>query len=656
MASGTQPPVDVYVRSPPVPRPARRVFAAAALALAAAPFLVALVAARHDGWRPLGDDAVVAVFTHDVLSTRTPLVGMPTTLTSADHGRRADHPGPLEFWALAPFDRLFGSRLGILLGVAVVNALALAIVGVTTYHLAGRGAAGGALAVGVVFAWGLGRQIVVDPWNPYIALFPLLALCVTAWASVSGRPWALPLVAGLASFVAQQHLLYLPLAVALLALASLGLAEAMLRRHRRGALRRRDVVSTVLGTVGVLVLAWLFPVFDQLAHDPGNFVAIARSYRAATGPQVGIGFAARVTAQAIGVPPLFARPSDGIARVGQPWSQLGAGMIVTAVLVVAALLTGTVLAWRRRDRVAFGAGVTAALALAVSVGVVARLPVTFPDIARYRLLQCWAVGAFTWLATGVVLARAVTPTALRLPSRVRGALRGGALAALIAVLVLAPVTVAFRNSADRQDPRLYPAVGSFAAAIGTKLDPRVTYELDSVSDADLIGLAVGYGVYNELARRGVHVRVPPGAFYLARAHSAPPGARKLIILTGRRTVDSWPKSGVLLARDEIATPEDHARLRQLTNRLRMFLRDRSNLTDKGRQVIASGAPPHDAAALSALVVGSADSIAMFDDGRLGKLWAAGLLRSDLFRTREVQDLQAARRTVDDLVFAAYLEP
>ena len=88
----------------------------------------------------------------------------------------------------------------------------------------------------------------------------------------------------------------------------------------------------------------------------------------------------------------------------------------------------------------------------------------------------------------------------------------------------------------------------------------------------------------------------------------------------------------------------------------MFLRERSNLTDKGRRVLASGVPERDAAELSALVDGSADPVAMFDDGRLGRLWAERLLRSDLFRAREVHDVQAARHTVNDLVFAAYLEP
>jgi hypothetical protein len=227
---------------------------------------------------------------------------------------------------------------------------------------------------------------------------------------------------------------------------------------------------------------------------------------------------------------------------------------------------------------------------------------------------------------------------------------------IVVVLVGAPVAMGFSNSAGRADARLFPAVGNLADGIPAELDAHETYELETASDADLTGLAVGYGVYRELASRGIDVRVPPDDFYLARAHSAPADAVRLIVATGRRTVDSLPKSSVLLARDEVATQADRERLEDVTGRLRVFLRERSNLTDKGRRVLASGVPERDAAELSALVDGSADPVAMFDDGRLGRLWAERLLRSDLFRAREVHDVQAARHTVNDLVFAAYLEP
>ena len=52
----------------------------AMLALAVAPLFVAAGVQAHQGWRPVSDDAAVATLAHDVLSTRTPLVGMPSTI------------------------------------------------------------------------------------------------------------------------------------------------------------------------------------------------------------------------------------------------------------------------------------------------------------------------------------------------------------------------------------------------------------------------------------------------------------------------------------------------------------------------------------------------------------------------------------------------
>src|SRR5207237_869299 len=119
----------------------------------------------------------------------------------------AHHPGPMMFWALAVPERLADSApIGLLLGTALVNAVALATVGSVMARLLGPRAAVCALALAEVLVWALGRQWVVDPWNPYIALLPALALCALAGAAVAGRNRALIGVAIAGSFVSQTHL------------------------------------------------------------------------------------------------------------------------------------------------------------------------------------------------------------------------------------------------------------------------------------------------------------------------------------------------------------------------------------------------------------------------------------------------------------------
>src|SRR6185503_19617267 len=98
------------------------------------------------------------------------------------------------------------------------------------------------LALAEVLVWGLGRQWLVDPWNPYIALLPVLALCALASAAVAGRSRALIGVAIVGSFVSQAHLIYAPLAAAMFAAGVAGVAYTFWRGARRGTPLRREAL------------------------------------------------------------------------------------------------------------------------------------------------------------------------------------------------------------------------------------------------------------------------------------------------------------------------------------------------------------------------------------------------------------------------------
>ena len=91
---------------------------AAIFVLVLAPLVAVLVAlvvsGRAGGWHPASDVAVEVLRIREVGGRHTPLVGV--------HSRYGwDHPGPVLFWALAPFSWLFGTA-GVLVGVVVLNA------------------------------------------------------------------------------------------------------------------------------------------------------------------------------------------------------------------------------------------------------------------------------------------------------------------------------------------------------------------------------------------------------------------------------------------------------------------------------------------------------------------------------------------------------
>ena len=82
-----------------------------------APTIVAALSLLGRHWHPAADLAIQVLQIDDVGGRHTPLTGA--------HSRYGwDHPGPLLFWLLAPFDWLFGTT-GILVGVAVLNAAAI---------------------------------------------------------------------------------------------------------------------------------------------------------------------------------------------------------------------------------------------------------------------------------------------------------------------------------------------------------------------------------------------------------------------------------------------------------------------------------------------------------------------------------------------------
>ena len=632
----------------------------ALLALAVVPFFVAAGVQAHDGWRPVSDDAAVATLAHDVFSTRTPLVGMPSTIgqdavAPGSGNENAHHPGPMMFWALALPERLADSApIGVLIGTALVNAGALIIVGLVALRLLGPRGAVGTLAVASVLVWALGRQWIVDPWNPYIGLLSVLALCALAWAAVAGRPGALIGVAIVGSFVSQTHLIYAPLAAAMLAAAVAGVAYSFRRRARRGAPWRRDAVITSAAALGALAVCWALPLYDEFAHSPGNLSAVARSFTGNQGKLVGLDWTLRLGVQAIGVPPLFTRQGGSISLITRSWSSLGLLRVVSALGVVIALAVMLTFAIRRRDRISASVAAVALLALLTATVVVSRIPAYFDGAPFYRILQMWPIGCFVWIALAVNVVRALAPLFERRLGTRLAAARAVGLAAAVVLLAIAPVAVAYADSARRDDTRAEDAVGRLAGQLQSRLVRGVPYVVDLRAEQLFSGGAVQNGLFRELARRGFDTRVSPSDVYLGRSHAAPPDAAHLIVCAGRN-VDVPDQPGVeLLAKVALATSEDVARMRRTDAELHDFLSEPANLTKRGRALLERGSSEPDALVLARLLDAGADP-QRANDGLIAI--AHNLVRTDdrVFDRLRVADADA-HDLVDQYVFKVYLVP
>lgn len=347
---------DVVPGSDPVPphhvhrvrdlSPRDRLIALAlALALLISPF--ASAARLFNWWTPNGDDALIELRARDVGTPRTPLVGQPSS--SGQYGQRqrnAAHPGPIEFYLLAPAERLLGGGVGMLSTIAALTAFCVLIAAWAVFRQLGRG---GGLAAAVALAallWTAGAAVQVDPLSSSVGRFPMLCSVVLLWCLLCGDIRLLALTCAVVSFTLQQHLSVVPATLVVTAVGVVGLGVVLVRRGVfRDAIRRREALGSVALAVVLGLVLWSPVLYEQATRNPGNIERIIRYAGDDSRANVGPGAAVRQVAHAIGLPPLLGHTnvsgSDLLARVSVLTG-------VSAVLAVALGVAG-VLAWRRRS-------------------------------------------------------------------------------------------------------------------------------------------------------------------------------------------------------------------------------------------------------------------------------------------------------------------
>jgi hypothetical protein len=306
----------------------------AATALAIVVCAAVAIARRAEPMAPAGDTAVIENYTlraeHGAL-----LVGPYSRF-------QWHHPGPMYFYALAPFYDASGNRTtGLFAGAFALNLLSLAILGWILATMADPIFAIVIVAATVVYVLRI-PDVMTSAWNPHVVVLPTMALAATAAAAAAGRLWLLPVATLLASFVIQTHIGLLPVAL-VLSLGSMAIAgSSALRQESAGYFWCAGAAS-----LGVLALAWFLPVVEQTRHNPGNFTELWRFF---------------VSGKTIGQPlrAAFAVWSDMLAGVLRPDFYLAHGWVFKrsrsawsqawALVQLVALIGVAVGAGTRRDR------------------------------------------------------------------------------------------------------------------------------------------------------------------------------------------------------------------------------------------------------------------------------------------------------------------
>jgi len=343
------------------------------MALLAAPLLVVAGIVVTRSWFPTSDWALIEARTRDVGTSATPLLG-----PFSRYGW--NHPGPAMFWLLAPFYRLAGQQAsGLMAGAAVMNAVVLAAGAGVARRVGGRSLL---LVFGVAAAVFIhaAAHLLIDPWNPYIALAPFAVLILATWGLATGVWWMAPVVVAMGSFTLQSHVGYGLLVPPLVVWA---LVVGALRLRDRWEHDRRQVATALVASVGVGLAMWLAPLGQQLASNPGNMTEIV-SYFTSPGDELPAGW--RVAGDAVSRSLAPFGPWLGFEEPIDPATlQVAATSVLWALPVLVLLGLTTVAAVRRRDRVAIVGAGTLAVAMVMGVVAVSRIS----GVAYFYIVRWW---------------------------------------------------------------------------------------------------------------------------------------------------------------------------------------------------------------------------------------------------------------------------
>jgi hypothetical protein len=350
------------------------------------PFVLGPARLIRGGWRPVGDEAAIALRSWNVLTAQGPMVGQATRLA---HG--VFDPGPLEYWLLAIPVHLDTTH-GVLWGAALFCLVACSLAVEAAWAV--LGAAGGLCASGLIVGlmlWVPG--IAVTPsWNPWFGMVFFIAALAAAWAVMSGLRGWWPVLVITASIAAQAHLMFtVPSGVLAILALIVGLVDSI-----RGRLRYWWVLAGLIAGAA----CWSAPLIQQFTSPDGNLGLLLRSSSATTGPRTGGAFSLRALSAAVQPVPIWWKSSQPSAAIYQLISHRSAGLAVAVLVLLAVAAVMAVRPLRCRPLAAL-----AVVTLVISLGSLVTysgIPLQNSSLNTlgYLILVLFPIGVLSWLVVG----------------------------------------------------------------------------------------------------------------------------------------------------------------------------------------------------------------------------------------------------------------
>ena len=466
----------------------RRIITLAAVA-AALPALIAAASVIGSVWNPSGDWALEYLRISDAGGEHTPLVG-------AWSRWGFNHPGPILFWMLAPFEALFGTT-GVLIGAAAINAAALGGSVVVASRRGGVLLATLVSLISIVVVGSLGLSHVVNIWNPMVPVMVFWLFLIALWsASLGDNPmWLVVVAAG--AFCMQTHIAYVPLVAGLVLLVILYRAIVTWVAPRFSGDSPAAAEDTARGTpgiwvasaIGLGVLLWIPPLVQQLTTEDGNISLILEFARSAQEPAWGWELAYGFAARHLGTPlPWITGNAENSLGL------MGTASSIPALLAVSGAAILATVSWRRGSRAAPTMVVMAIAAAAVGLLTTSRMS----GIMAPYLLEWWRV----------ITAMGVTGIAYCLLGFAsKGVRRGAAQVIAVAGFGLAAWFGVRDWPVGPPLSELSDVIAEVMPSVSDQLDPDLDYV---ITGTDLrLFLAPRVGLFVGLEEEGLSVFTPP---------------------------------------------------------------------------------------------------------------------------------------------------
>jgi hypothetical protein len=464
----------------------------AAIGLALVPFVVSAVAlvTRVGGdYHPSADQALIELQIRDI--------GHHAVLLGPYSRFGWFHPGPILYYLLWLPYRLTGSTSLSL----CFAALTLNVATVAGIAFVARRRGGLPLVLLTLFLVGLltsslGAQFFRDVWNPNITVLPFVLLVLVVWSMSCGEAWALPVTAGVATFLVQTHVSYGFVTVAAVGAGLVGAAITVRRRRADAGPWVRMAVVTGL----VVAALWLPVVLQQLTREPGNLGEILRFFRDHD-REHSYADAWHVLSSQLSIWPDWLRGSV-VRNIYSGAVDLSGGtpLAIGAVALVAAVSV----TWRRAKD-AFRLDVIVGIVVVAGVVSVTRI---VGEIFPYLVIWTWALGMLAWLAIGWSAARWWQARATHDERHDRSVARvalGLVVAGLLVVTVVNTVDATRAGNLDADGSGL---VAGLTRRIRAELPPGDgVVEIRSIGGAGSVW--TGAGIADDLEHHGIATRVTP---------------------------------------------------------------------------------------------------------------------------------------------------